>query len=155
MAPMRRQDRLMSPEDTMKVLQAGEYGLLATVDDKLQPYGVPVNYVFKDNSIYFHSTNEGGAKYANLVANPKVSFTVVGRTKVLPEQFGTLYESAIVFGKAELITDEGERMMAFREFVTKYSPDFVPEGELYIGADGPNAMIVKINIDEITGKHRV
>ena len=145
----------MNPEDTREVLKEGEYGLLATVDDKLQPYGVPVNYVLIGNSIYVHSTNEGGVKYSNLAANPKVSFTVVGGTKVLPNQFGTLYESAIVIGKAELVVDEAERMMAFREFVTKYSPDFVPEGERYISASGPKAMIVKISIDEITGKHRV
>ena len=155
MAVMRRQDRLMNPEDTLKVLQEGEYGLLATVDQEMQPYGVPVNYVYLDGNIYFHSTNAGGQKYTNLLKNDKVCFTVVGMTKVLPEQFGTLYESAIVYGTAELIEDEGERMKAFREFVNKYSADFQDAGEKYIKADGKKAMIVKINVAEITGKHRV
>jgi uncharacterized protein len=155
MTEMRRQDRLMNPEDTIKVLQDGEYGLLATVDGSMQPYGVPVNYVFLHGSIYFHSTNAGGQKYTNIVNNPKVCFTVVGMTKVLPEQFGTLYESAIVYGTTELIEDEEERLLAFREFVKKYSANFLDAGEKYIKADGKNAMIVRINISEITGKHRV
>jgi len=136
MAEMRRQDRLMNAADTLKVLREGEYGVLATVDESMQPYGVPVNYVYLDDSIYFHSTNAGGQKYTNLVKNPKICFTVTGKTKVLPEQFGTLYESAIVYGTTELIEDEGERMKAFLEFVNKYSVDFQDAGEKYIKADG-------------------
>ncbi len=152
---MRRTDRLMGEEDTLKVLKDGECGILATVDEDLQPYGVPVSYVYMDECIYFHSTNAGGSKYNNIKYNSKVSFTVVGKTKVLPDKFGTLYESAIAYGAAELVSDEEERQMAFREFLNKYCKEFIGEGEKYIEAAGPKAMIVKIKIVNLTGKHRV
>lgn len=155
MMEMRRTDRLMNEEDTLKVLKDGEYGILATVDEDLQPYGVPISYVYMDGCIYFHSTNAGGSKYNNIKHNSKVCFTVVGKTKVLPDKFGTLYESAIAFGTAELVSDEEERLMAFREFLNKYCAEFINEGEKYIKAAGPKAMIMKIKISDLIGKHRV
>ncbi|WP_206457865.1 pyridoxamine 5'-phosphate oxidase family protein [Anaerovorax sp. IOR16] len=152
---MRRSDRLMSKEDTLTVLKEGEYGILASVDEKLQPYGVPLNYVYVNNSIYFHSTSAGGSKYNNIKYNNKVCFTVIGKTKVLPDKFGTLYESSIVYGEASLVTNEEERLMIFREFLKKYCTQYITAGENYIKAAGPKAMVIKITIKNLTGKHRV
>jgi uncharacterized protein len=154
MREMRRKDRLISQEEAMEVLKKGEYGILATVDESGQPYGVPVSYVVLDGSVYFHSTNAGGHKFDNFTKNSKVSFTVVGNTQVLPDQFATLYESAIVTGEAVLVDDESERIAAFREFLPKYSPAFLAEGEQYIKTAGPLANIVKIHINEISGKSK-
>lgn len=154
MREMRRKDRLISQEEAMEVLKKGEYGILATVDDNGQPYGVPVSYVVLDGAIYFHATNAGGQKFDNFTKNKKVSFTVVGNTQILPDQFATLYESAIVFGEASVIEDEKERIAVFREFLPKYSPDFLAEGEKYILDAGPLANIIKISIKEISGKSK-
>lgn len=155
MMEMRRTDRLMNEEDTLKVLKEGEYGILATAGEDLQPYGVPISYVCMSNCIYLHATSAGGLKYDNIKHNSKVSFTVVGKTQVLPDKFGTLYESAIAFGTAELVSDEEEALAAFREFLNKYCSEFIEEGEKYIKAAGPKAMIIKVKISELTGKHRV
>ncbi|MBR0598623.1 pyridoxamine 5'-phosphate oxidase family protein [Sinanaerobacter chloroacetimidivorans] len=154
MREMRRTDRKINEEEALKILMEGEYGILATVDDDGQPYGVPLSYVVIDNSIYYHSTNAGGYKHGNILNNNKVSFTVVGNTQVLPDKFGTLFESAIAFGEADIVNDEEERMLAFREFLKKYSEGFLTEGEKYIQSAGPKAMIVKISIDRLTGKRK-
>ena len=154
MREMRRKDRLISKEEAMEVLKKGEYGILATVDEVGQPYGVPVSYVVLNDAVYFHATNAGGQKFDNFTKNSKVSFTVVGNTQVLPDQFATLYESAIVIGEAILVDDEAERLAAFREFLPKYSPAFLAEGDQYIKTAGPMAMIIKISINEITGKSK-
>lgn len=154
MRDMRRTDRTATEEEAYQVLQEGTYGILATVDQEGQPYGVPLSYVLIDRTIYYHATNAGGTKQDNLEQNPKVTFTVVGKTKVLPEKFGTIYESAIALGKASVVTDEEERMLAFRGFVLKYSAEFIPEGEKYIETMGPKAIVVKIPIDALTGKAR-
>jgi hypothetical protein len=154
MREMRRTDRQITREEAMKILEKGEYGILATVDGEGQPYGVPVSFVVMDGAIYFHATNAGGLKYDNFMNNKKVSFTVVGDTQVLPDKFATIYESAIVFGEAGQVDDDEEILAAFRAFVKKYSSDFPAEGEQYIQSAGPRAMIVKIGIDEISGKAR-
>ncbi len=154
MKEMRRKDRLLDREDAMNILEKGEYGILSTIGSDEQPYGVPLSYVVKDNCIYFHATNQGGSKYDNILHNKKVSFTVVMNTEVLPDQFATLYESAIAFGEAEVVKDETKRLEAFREFLYKYSPDFLSEGEKYIASAGSSADIVKIEIKDLTGKGR-
>jgi nitroimidazol reductase NimA-like FMN-containing flavoprotein (pyridoxamine 5'-phosphate oxidase superfamily) len=154
MPQMRRTDRLMNDEDAFDLLKKGEYGILATVDGEGQPYGTPVNYIVADGHIYFHGTVSGGSKYDNIAGNGKVCFTVVGSTDVMPEKFGTLFESVIVFGEAGLVSDEKERLLAFKEFLKKYSPGFLAEGEKYIETMGPKAMVVKIEIKSLTGKRR-
>lgn len=154
MREMRRADRLLSREEALEILKRGEYGILSTVDSDGQPYGVPLSYAVKDNCIYFHGTNAGGTKYDNIEHSNKVSFAVVGSTQVLPDKFGTLYESAIVLGEASLVNDEEERLCALRELLEKYCSDFLAEGEKYIEAAGPKTMVIKITISSLTGKSR-
>ena len=154
MKEMRRTDRLLGEEEAWEILNKGEYGILATVGADGQPYGVPLSYIVKGNGIYYHCTNAGGSKQDNISNNNKVSFTVVGKTQVLPDKFGTLYESAIAFGEAGLVEEEEERSVIFREFLKKYSAGFLAEGEKYIESAGPKANIVKITISSLTGKGR-
>ncbi len=154
MKEMRRTDRLISQEEAYEILKKGEYGILATIGSDGQPYGVPLSYIVKDNCIYYHATNAGGCKYDNILNNSKVSFTVVGHTRVLPDKFGTLYESAIVFGEAAIVDNDEEKLSVFREFLQKYCAEYLAEGEKYIENAGPKAMIVRIGIESITGKSR-
>jgi Predicted flavin-nucleotide-binding protein len=154
MKEMRRADRLLSNEETMDILNKGEYGILATVGKDGQPYGVPLSYVVRNNCIYYHAANAGGSKYDNILFNHKVSFTVVGNTKVLPEKFGTLYESVVVFGEASVVDDPEEKLTVFREFLIKYCSGYISEGEKHIENSGSKAMIVKITIASLTGKGR-
>lgn len=68
----------------------------------------PVNYVKEGDSIYFHCAPEG-YKLECLRENPKVSFTVVGATQIVPGKFTTGYESTIAFGEIHLDLPEEER----------------------------------------------
>lgn len=154
MKEMRRTDRQLSREEALEILIKGEYGILATVDSEGQPYGVPLSYIVYDNRVYYHATNAGGSKYDNIINNHKVSFTVVGNTQVLPDKFGTLYESAIVLGEAAVVEREEIKLVVFREFVKKYCAEYIAEGEKYIESMGSKAMIVEIPINSLTGKSR-
>jgi len=154
MKEMRRTDRLLTQEEALEILNKGEYGILATVGSDGQPYGVPLSYVVMDHFIYYHATNAGGAKYENILNNNKVSFTVVGDTQIIPDKFGTLYESAIVYGEASVVDNEDEKLTVFREFLKKYCSEYLAEGEKYIENVGSKAMIVKIGINTLTGKSR-
>jgi nitroimidazol reductase NimA-like FMN-containing flavoprotein (pyridoxamine 5'-phosphate oxidase superfamily) len=154
MREMRRTDRQLTKEEAMEILVKGEYGILSTVDGDGQPYGVPLSYVVKDDCIYYHCTDAGGSKQDNIQNNSKVSFTVVGNTQVLPEKFGTLYEGAIAFGEAAVVSDEEEKLTALRDVIKKYCAGYIAEGEKYIAASGPKTLIVRIAIREVTGKSR-
>jgi len=153
MKPMRRADRQMSESEAKVLLSRGEYGILSTVDDNDQPYGTPVNYVFTKGAVYFHCATEG-SKLQNIAANSKVGFTVVGKTQVLPDKFATNYESVIVSGSAVIVAGD-EKVTALEELLYKYSPDFLESGRQYIANAKDNAVVVKINVEHLSGKHRV
>ena len=150
---MRRKDKAMQDGAIIGLLQNAEYGVLSTVDGNEQPYGVPLNYVLMNNCIYFHCALEGH-KLDNLAANPKVSFCVVGRTKVLPAEFSTEFESVIVFGRASLIEGE-ERYQALNALIEKYSPEFVSEGSAYIEKFDSQTNLVRLEIQHMTGKAKM
>ena len=152
MKDLRRKDRGISNQEAIDLLCRAEYGILSTVDEVHQPYGVPLSYVYKENAVYFHCALSG-QKLDNLVRNPKVSFTVVGQTKVLPEMFATEYESAIVLGRACEVTGN-EWYEALIGLLGKYSPDFVAEGKHYIWQKKDLTKVLKIEIDELYGKAR-
>jgi len=147
---MRRSDNALSNDAAVKILCDGEYGVLSTVDGDGQPYGVPLNYSLNDDCLYFHCALEGH-KLDNLLCNGKVSFCVVGRTKVLPAEFTTEYESVIVTGRAAVVQGE-EKYKALIGLVEKYSTEFVEAGRKYIEALDSETMVVRIAVDSMTGK---
>jgi hypothetical protein len=54
MKNVRRKDRGIGTREAIEILDSAEYGVLSTVDKDGQPYGIPLSYVYKNNSIYFH-----------------------------------------------------------------------------------------------------
>lgn len=149
---IRRVDRAIAESEAKDILRNGEYGVLSTVSGDGQPYGVPVNYSYTEDGIYFHGAGEGH-KLENINGNNRVSFCVVGRTEVLPEQFGTKYESAIVFGQAFEIEGD-EKQKGLLELLKKYSSRFMEDGLRTIKLRGRKTRVYKIVVETITGKAR-
>ena len=147
---MRRADKALPADEITRLLLEGEYGILSTVDAEGQAYGVPLNYVYLNDCIYFHCAPQGH-KIANILANSKVSFCVVGRTRVLPAEFSTEFESVIVFGEASVVQGD-DRYQALLGLVQKYSPEFVTEGHKYIEQFDSRTKVVRIDVNSMTGK---
>jgi uncharacterized protein len=152
MKTIRRKDREITRQEAVEILDSAEYGVLSTVGKDGQPYGVPLNYVYKNNSIYFHCALIG-QKLDNIADNPGVSFCVVGKTKVLPDKFATEYESAVVFGLASEVHGN-ERYNALVWLLEKYCPDFIDAGKQYIERKDKATKVIKIEISHISGKAR-
>jgi nitroimidazol reductase NimA-like FMN-containing flavoprotein (pyridoxamine 5'-phosphate oxidase superfamily) len=147
---LRRKDRAISLERATQILSRGEFGVLSTVDAEDQPYGVPVNYVFRDNRIEFHCATSGH-KIDNIKHNDKVSFCVVGETKILPGEFSTAYESVLVFGTiSELMGSAKRDSLVF--LIAKYSPEHIKAGMEYIERLIEKTGVYSISISEMTGK---
>jgi nitroimidazol reductase NimA-like FMN-containing flavoprotein (pyridoxamine 5'-phosphate oxidase superfamily) len=142
----------MCDDDAMDLLLRGEYGVLSTLSPDGLPYGIPLNYCFIGNSLYFHSAMEG-RKIDNITSDKRVSFCVVGGTEVLPAKFSTKYESVIVSGLAEEVFDL-EKKRALKGFVTKYSSQYIEKGEKYLDSDTHKTRVFKIIINEMSGKAR-
>lgn len=148
---VRRKDRILESESAIRLFECGEYGFLAMSGTDGYAYGIPINFVKEGNSIYFHCAQEG-YKLECLRQNPKMSFTVVGNTQVMPGKFSTGYESVIAFGRMSLDLPEGERRHALRLLIDKYSPDFKEIGEKYIEKSFHRTNILRLDIEHISGK---
>lgn len=147
---MRRKDRQLSDDETISIIEKGEYGILSTVSSGNEPYGVPLNYCFIDGNIYFHCALEG-KKLDNMASNANVSFCVVGETKIQPDKFSTKFESCIVKGTATEVTGE-EKQMALVGLIRKYSRQFETEGLEYIEKAQEKIKVIKIVSESFTGK---
>ena len=152
MATMRRQDRAISDAEAKELLDKAEYGILSTVSGDGQPYGVPLNFCIVENCLYFHHAIEGHL-IENITYNSLVSFCTVGDTCLMPEKFGTLYESVILSGKVEEVFDS-EKQTGLEGLVAKYSPDFTDEGQDYIKKLWDRTRVFRISINNISGKAR-
>ena len=147
---MRRKDKQLSIVDTEKIIETGEYGILSMVTEKNEPYAIPLNYIYWDGNIYFHCAKKGN-KLNTIRKNNKVSFTIVGETKVLAKEITAAYESAIVNGSAVEI-DGDEKYEVLVKFLEKYSSEFMDEGMKYLNKAINQTVVVKIEVSETTGK---
>ena len=147
---MRRKNLLPTNDETISIIEKGEYGILSTVSSNNEPYGVPLNYCFIDDNIYFHCALEG-KKLDNIANNSKVSFCVVGKTKIQPEKFTTKFESCIVQGTAIEVIDE-EKQMALEGLIKKYARQFEFEGLGYIKKVQGKTKVLKIVSESLAGK---
>ncbi|NCB01276.1 MAG: pyridoxamine 5'-phosphate oxidase family protein [Spirochaetia bacterium] len=150
---MRRKDREISEAEAIEILKKCEFGVLSFIDELNFPYAIPISYAYGEKRIYLHGALEG--KKIDLLSNrPQVSFVCVGATHLLPAQFSTNYESAIVIGKGYIVLDEEEKRKGLRALSAKYSPDYEKESEAYINGSLDKTAVIAIEIESITGKRR-
>lgn len=154
LAEMRRSDRALSEEEARGILGKALYGVLSTVTSDGQPYAVPVSYGYDGGRIVVHCAPGVGQKLANIEAEPRVCFTVVGDVETLPGKFSTKYESAIVIGRARILEDREEKKAALHLLIDKYSNDFQERGAKYIDSAVDKTCVLEIAIDQVTGKAR-
>jgi len=152
MKELRRKDRAITEEEAVALLNKAEYGVLSTVAENGEPYGVPLNFCVINHCIYFHCAVEG-QKIDNIKQNNSVSFCAVGNTEILPDKFGTTYESVIVSGEAEEVFDMNKQL-ALEGILHKYSPEFIDKGIKYIEDLKEKTRVFKITINKLTGKAR-
>ena len=147
---IRRQDRLLDESRAREVLQAGEYGILSMATEQ-GGYGVPINYALVEDTIYLHCAPEG-RKLRAISADERVSFCVVGHSRVVSEHFTTEFESVIVQGRARVVEAENERRMALRAIVEKYSAEHIEEGLKAIERSIHRTVVIAVNVETFSGK---
>ena len=149
---MRRQDRKITDNEALEILNKGEHGILSMSKGNNEAYGIPLNYVLKDNNIYFHCALEG-SKLNYLKTNNKVSFCVVGKTELLPSKFSTIYESVIVAGEISDVEGEDKRN-ALLWIIEKYSLEHLQKAKKYIDNTFDEVKVIRLSITSISGKAR-
>lgn len=151
---VRRRDRALSEDQARKILAGADYGVLATLGPDGWPYAVPLNFVLSGDVLYIHCASEG-SKLENIANEERVSFCAVGSAKALPAKLTTLYESAIAFGRASLVTDAAEKRTALELMAVRFCGALSSEAAKAIDSAASKTAVVRIRLERITGKaHR-
>lgn len=150
---VRRKDRLESTERAAEVLNECTNGILSVTGDDGWPYGVPVNYVYKDGKIYLHCARSGH-KLDAIAKDSRVCFTVVGADNIVPERCTTMYVSIICFGYARVVEDPDLKHEALVALAQKFSPNHMDYGMEHIRKDGHRCTVVEISIEHMTAKEK-
>ena len=98
---MRLKDLERDEAFAWEVLKKAPYATLAMTGADGAPYCVPINHVADETYrvLYFHCAG-AGEKWEVLKTNPQVCLTAVSRMSIVPNEFDTAYDSAVVRGQA-------------------------------------------------------
>ncbi len=155
---IRRHERALPEAEAREILARADHGVLATVGEDGWPYAVPLNHVLVGDALYVHCALEGH-KLENIAHEERVSYCAVASATVVPSLFSTLYECAIVFGRAALVTDADEKRRALRLSTERFCGQGEEQEErcekhLEQNKNGDRTAIIRIQIERITGKTR-
>lgn len=151
---MRRKKQILSEGECIDVLQRGTSGVLAVSGDDGYPYAVPLSYVYHDSKIFFHCA-KAGHKIDSIAGNEKVSFCVIDKDSVVPEEYTSYFRSVIVFGKARIIEDEAQARSAIERLAKRYSPE-QEQGRLQeIDRLMAQLCMIELDIEHMSGKEAI
>ncbi|MDK2834552.1 MAG: uncharacterized protein PWP63_1639 [Methanolobus sp.] len=149
---MRRSDKEIHDASLLQsVLDEAPVCRLGLCRDNV-PYVVPMNFAYRDNTIYLHAAPEG-KKLDMIRANPLVCFEVEHRTELVsaeaPCNWGMRYYSIIGWGNASLIEDQAGKAEALNVIMEKYAG----QGAYSFPVDAlEKIVVIKIRVTGMTGK---
>ena len=139
----------------MQILERGSSGVLALMGDSGYPYAVPLNYVYDNSKLYFHSS-KSGHKIDAVRKYDKASFCVVDRDDIAPEEYTTYFRSVIAFGNIRILDDDNEIRTALEKLAVKYYPNDEPSNRDRIICGSMGRMcIMELTVEHVTGKSAV
>lgn len=165
MQEMRRKDREMDKDFANSIIDKVHFASLAMINMDRTPYSIPISFVRKDNMIYIHSALKG-TKIEIIKSNPEVSMSFVGDINIpYPDEessigikpsevFTTEFESAIIFGKANIVEDINEKILALRLLCEKYTPNNMAVFDNAIKDAINYTCVIRIDIRNISGKRK-
>jgi nitroimidazol reductase NimA-like FMN-containing flavoprotein (pyridoxamine 5'-phosphate oxidase superfamily) len=133
----------LNEEAVREFLKEQKFGHLGCVLESGDPYVVPVNYLFKDESIYVHSLP--GRKLDALRENGKVCL------QVERVEDSCRWQSAIVFGEFQEIKRTNEKMEILNEFSARFEHLTPVEAMMSEKWNLGGVIVFRINIKRLTG----
>jgi len=151
---MRRAEKeITSRAEIEEIIKRGRVCHLGLCDGGI-PYVVPVNYGYADGFLYIHSAREG-RKVEILRSNQLISFSIyVDECSVESGSacnWTTRYRSVMGTGMACLEDGPDEKREALRVIMSHYSD----RDYRFDPAMIDRVLIIKIRVDELTGKKSV
>ena len=149
---MRRKDKEIKDKKEIELIINKANVCRIALSDNNMPYIVPVNFGYKDNSLYIHSATEG-KKIEIIKKNNEICFEIDIAQEILQGKSAChttmKYYSVIGYGKAYIIDDSEEKIKALNIIIEHYLPEIPHE---YSEKFFKKIVIIKVEIDNMTGK---
>jgi len=155
---MRRPEREIKDPVTVKaLLDQTPVGRIATINRKGYPVIKPLNYIYQDGKIYFHSSKKG-EKINDIRRGSPVCFEVDQSITYVSTsgpacKASYYYRSILIKGRAEFVRSGKKKLEILERLMEKYQP----EGG-YSGVAEEilrKTAVIEVSIDEITGKENL
>ena len=119
-----RQNKKLTMEDCVSVLESETRGVLSVQGDDGYPYGMPMNHFYnaEDGCIYFHC-GKVGHRLDALRRCDKVSFCVYDQGYRNEGEWAYNVKSVIAFGRMEMIEDMEQIVRITRLLSLKFIQD--------------------------------
>lgn len=149
----------MNSEWATMVMEKAPYITVSMTRPDGSAYAVPLSLANTDaNTWYFHGALEG-EKLDAIKSNPNVCLSAVTKCKptVGPKDgsFTLEFNSAIAFGKAEIVTDETEKIEALRAICLRFLPNHMDAFDESIKRSLARTAVVRITLSAPpTGKRK-
>jgi nitroimidazol reductase NimA-like FMN-containing flavoprotein (pyridoxamine 5'-phosphate oxidase superfamily) len=147
----------MTDTEALAFLAGQSEGRLATCGASGEPYITPLNFLYRDGNIYFHSKLDG-RKLENIAENSRVCFEVSSVDKLMVSVdracgCSTRYSSVLAFGDAQILNDTAEKAALLNLLVKRYADGkpCQPVKE----EDAAGCAVVEIRIRKLSGKRNV
>ena len=134
----------LSLEESRKLLDRQRIARLGCVLESGEPYVVPVNYFFRDDSIYIHS--KFGLMIEALRGNPKACVQV----DEIKDLFN--WRSVVAFGYFEEVTEESERDELLEELFGLFQELTPVEAPKLRRFESEETVLFRIRLRLITGR---
>lgn len=122
---MRRRE-ITSESELFEIIGRCQWCHMGMADTNANPYVVPMNFGFRDRTVYLHGARHG-KKISFLTANPRVclNFSTDHLLRYQNENvacsWSMKYRSVIVYGNAEFIEDVDEKTAALEIIMSQYT----------------------------------
>ena len=156
---MRKESRAMDSGWALEVMHKAPYITVSFIDEEGKPYGLPLSLASDDDvNWYFHGALEG-KKLEAIKAHPGVCLSAVTRCAptVGPKDgsFTLQFKSAIAFGKAEIVTEDAEKIHGLRLICERFLPQHMDAFDQSIARSLSRTAVVRITLTEPpTGKRK-
>ncbi len=152
MPPIRKVSRAMDAAFAYEVLEQAPYVTVSMTRPDGTPYGIPLSLArVGERTFYFHCAMEG-EKLDVIRQNPVVSLSAVTRCvpTVGPEDgsFTLQYRSAVAVGRAEVVEQCGEKVLALRAICERFLPRHMDAFDAAIARSLDHTAVVRITLTE-------
>lgn len=147
---MKKGSREMSTEWALGVMRRAPYITVSFVRGDGVAYGLPLSLACTDDNTWYFHCAQVGDKLDAIAAHPQVCLSAVTRSEPTVDysngSFTLQFESAVAFGRAEMVTDDAEKTEALRAICQRYLPQHMDAFQQAVEHSLKRTAVVRITL---------